>query len=317
MSDFETTESSDEGHLVVPREWDGFARRAWRGRPGWVDQFVGIVRAGPPSPGMGADYNDARYWIDRAVVDPGTPPRGALRADIDALSGVGQTITATNLAELAGGTHLLAAGTLVQVWGINPRSSSPGTKVYGFNLPPTRSVAVRITTASSGAGEYSGVILEGMASATAGSNLAMPMGMTMGLTGAGADNALILNVDESGETGNRLAAGSYAVGIVAGVTAESPARSIVLMGGGVGSTAGAGTLGGTTDASETAQTTSWSRAASAMAVNLWVVSRVVYNAGGDRSLYAFLREMSFDARGLLTAISAETRVTVDATEACA
>ena len=50
---------------------------------------------------------------------------------------------------------------------------------------------------------------------------------------------------------------------------------------------------------------------------LYVVSRIVYNEAGDKSLYSFVRPLTFDARGLLVSAGAETRVTVDVTESCA
>jgi len=41
-----------------------------------------------------------------------------------------------------------------------------------------------------------------------------------------------------------------------------------------------------------------------------------YNAGGDRALYAFVRDLTFTPDGRLQAVSAERRVTVANTEAC-
>src|SRR5262249_1192455 len=157
-----------------------------------------------------------------------------------------------------------------------------------------------------------GKILGGASHAAAASDLAMPAGMSA----PGSDIALILNVEEDGISGHRLKNGSYAVGVVRGVTTDSPPRAIVVVRGGVGRTDCPAPLGSTSDSSESAESTTWSKASDGTPVNVYVVSRVVYNAAGDQVLYSFMREMSFDARGLLVSVGTETRVTVDATESC-
>jgi hypothetical protein len=94
-----------------------------------------------------------------------------------------------------------------------------------------------------------------------------------------------------------------------------PAKSIVVIGGGVGRTDSPTTIGGEST-SETADTATWSKASDGTPVDVTVATRVIYNAAGDKTIYAFVRQMSFDARGTLVAIGAETRVTVDVTESC-
>jgi hypothetical protein len=286
-------------------------RPAIRPRPAFVEQFMATVRTSPCTTAVVSDYTDARYFLDRATV---TISSGEIAAVTDQTPGIGQCLTATNLAEVAAGTHLLGAGTVVQVSALIVRGV-PDQKVYVFNCLPAISVVVKITGASGGgggAGEYSGRILSGISSATASSPLVMPAGMTLPAT----DNALVLNSEEDSLTGFRLAIGSYATGIVVGKTTDSPPRQIVMVRGALGATASPTTVGSATEGSETADTASWSRATSATPVNLYCVSRVVYNASGDQTLYQFMRELSFDARGLLLAVSAETRVTVDVTESC-
>jgi hypothetical protein len=311
MTDADLTNSlSDQiSHGVVSFDHTGDAQspRVVRGWPGKVEQFAGLVRGGPAS--GGADYSDARYFVDRAAAQaPGNYP---LSARIDMLPGLRQMVTATNLAELPGGTHLLAAGTLVQVFVLYARES-PGAKVYVFNQPPAQTVVVQISAAAAGAGEYSGKVIGGAAMASGATDLSMPAGMVI----PASDNALILNVEEDGEPGHRLKNGSYALGVVRGMTADSPPRAIVVVSGGIGRTDSPTTLGRTSDASESAESTTWAKATDGSPVNLYVVSRVVYNPAGDQALYSFLRMMSFDARGVLVSVGAETRVTVDATEAC-
>lgn len=47
-----------------------------------------------------------------------------------------------------------------------------------------------------------------------------------------------------------------------------------------------------------------------------IITRVAYNEAGDETLYGFYRMLIFDANGHLTFVSAETRYTIDAPEAC-
>ena len=74
------------------------------------------------------------------------------------------------------------------------------------------------------------------------------------------------------------------------------------------------TIGGNTEGTETADTSTWTRGSHAMEV--WAVSRVVYNDAGDKVLYAFVRKWTYDTLGCLYSISAETRISVDVTDAC-
>ncbi|HEX4125663.1 MAG TPA: hypothetical protein VHY37_13120 [Tepidisphaeraceae bacterium] len=281
---------------------------AIRPRPAYVEQFMARVRTSPCSTAVVSDYTDARYFVDRATV---TLASGEIAAVTEQTPGISQCITATNLAEAAAGTHLLAKGTVVQVFALIVRGV-PDQKVYVFNCMPATSVVVKITGNSGGAGEYSGRILSGVSTATASSPLVMPAGLTV----PAADDALVLNSEEDSLSGYRLAVASYATGVIVGQTSDSPPRQIVVVRGALGATASPTTIGSTSDTSESADTGSWSRSSSATPVNVYCVSRVVYNAAGDQTLYQFLRQISFDARGQLVSISAETRATVDATESC-
>jgi hypothetical protein len=282
---------------------------ALRARPALVEQFVGIIRSAPCS-GNSGDYSDARYYIDRATPRLALGNSDLLSADKDALPGVKECLTATNLAELAEGTHQLASGTLVQVFSLYVRGKN-GTKLHVFNQPIRVGVVVQITGAASGAGEYNGRILTGTSSASPSSALSMPAGLSI----PGSDDALVLNLEEDGASGHRLASGTYAVGVVRGTTSESPPRKIVFVEGGVGRTDSPTTLGGASEGSESADSSTWARGGGTPLV-LYVVSRTVYNEAGDKTLYSFVRPLTFDARGVLVSVGAETRVTVDVTEAC-
>ena len=314
MSDIDLFTSSTDTpreSTTFPHFHDGYAGHAHRAWPAKVEQFVGIIRGGPSSGGPTGDYTDARYFIDRALPKPDSTSTSLLSAIVDSLPGVAQTLTATNLAELPLGSHLLPVGTIVDVFVLYTRSS-PGEKVYVFDLKPETAVIVQISSAAGGAGEYSGKILAGIAAASAATDLAMPMGMTV----PPADNALILNLEESALAGHRLKNGSYSVGVIRGATADVPPRPIVLIRGALGRTDSPTMLGSTSDTGESAETTTWSRDTDATPVDVYLVSRVVYNPTGDQTLYSFMRKCSFDARGELVSVGAETRVTVDVTEAC-
>jgi hypothetical protein len=69
---------------------------------------------------------------------------------------------------------------------------------------------------------------------------------------------------------------------------------------------------------EAAQTDTWD-VTSQPAGNLGVkfrISRIAYNDAGDQKLYAYYRWVQTDASGRIISVSAETRVEVDAPEAC-
>lgn len=84
----------------------------------------------------------------------------------------------------------------------------------------------------------------------------------------------------------------------------------------VGVTTSPTTLGSSSEGSETADTTSWTRSSSGAPLDVWQVCRTVYNHAGDKKLYSFVRKFSYDSLGLLIAVSAETRIEVDAAESC-
>lgn len=282
-----------------------------RPRPAYVEQFVGVIRSSPCSTPSSSDYTDARYYVDRAIPQSASASSAALTTQRDLLPGVRQCLTAINLAELPFGTHLLSAGTVVQMFVLYDRATPPG-KWYVFNQSPAAAVVVKVTGSASGSGQYNGRILSGSSNEPASANLGMPAGMTI----PGGDNALVLNVEEDGQSGHRLQSGTYATGAVVGTTSESTPRAIVAIRGGVGATASPTTIGSTSLGSESADTATWSRASNSTPVNVYLISRVVYNAAGDKTLYSFVRQLSFDSRGLLLSVGAETRITVDVTEAC-
>jgi len=274
-------------------------------RPALVEQFTAIVRTSPCASNVVNDYSDSRYYLDRAVAASGQSSSGPLAATLDALPGVRQCLTATNLAELAVGTHLLAAGTVVQVFALYARD---GTKLYAFNQPPAGAVVVKITGAASGGGKYTGRIVSGASTAIGSGNLSMPEGMPV----PAADNALILNEEEDGLSGHRLAAPCFAVGSVAGI---SQGLNVVMIRGALGTTAGASSLGDGAGGAVAADSSSWSRSSSGTPLVVWVQTRTVWDASGG-VLYGYLRSFTFDARGMLVAVSGENQITLDVPVAC-
>ena len=71
------------------------------------------------------------------------------------------------------------------------------------------------------------------------------------------------------------------------------------------------TLGSAAEGTEAALSTTWVANASTP-LDMWVVSRVVYNHAGNRVLYKMMRRMRFTQFGRLYSVGAETRVDVDA-----
>lgn len=279
---------------------------AARPRPAFVQQFLGIIRSSPCS-GSNTDYTDARYYIDRAAPQFGSKTTDELSAKAEQIPGITQCITATNLAELGNDTHLLSKGTVVQVFSLLSRGTS-GQTVYLFNQAVEQAVVVRIMGNSSGAGEYDGQILTGTSDATAASNLAMPAGMTV----AGTSDALVLNSEESGVSGHRLATGAYAIGVARGMTSETPARQIVVIRGALGRIDSPTNLPG---GGVTANSSTWSRDGSAAPLTMTVVTSVAWDST-SAALFANSRTLTFDARGILVQVSAETQSTVDSATVC-
>ena len=73
------------------------------------------------------------------------------------------------------------------------------------------------------------------------------------------------------------------------------------------------------DAAEAAKTDTWDRdnpAAGTDGVAVKKQTRTVYNAAGDKVLYAFYRTFTYDSAGNLKSVSAESRGTVDTPGAC-
>ena len=79
------------------------------------------------------------------------------------------------------------------------------------------------------------------------------------------------------------------------------------------------TVGAAAEGTETADATTWDRSAQVAGekgVDVVMLTHLVYDDTGDQILYGYWRTLSFDSRGMLSAVSAETRVAIDVAEAC-
>jgi hypothetical protein len=300
--DFHTDASESLQQLGSEVAPEGAAVPAPRQVPAFVEQFTATIRTSPCATNATSDYTDARYYLDRAV--PTTSGSSSLLSTrVDALPGVAECLTATNLAELASRTHLVPAGTVVQVFSMYTRS---GTKVRVFNHPPPDGVVMMITGTGAGGGKYTGNILSGSSTAVASGNLSMPEGMSSG------PGALILNEEETGLSGHRLQVPSFAVGQLAG---SSNGTAVVMIRGALGASGGATALGDGSGGSVDPDSTSWDKSSDGTPLDVWVQTRTFWDTASG-TLYGYLRKFSFDARGVLYAASGENQITIDVATAC-
>ena len=283
--------------LSSDHEIEGLASSRAAQPPAFTDHFPAVIRSSPCTSNLISDYSDARYYIDRAVPTTNTPP---LDAHPDTIPGIAQCLTATNLAELPQNTHLIPTGTVVHAFALPVRT---GGKIYFFNHKPATSAVVQITATASGGGKYTGHLLSAPSSATSSGTLSMPEGLTSGT------NALILNEEEDGQTGHRLSIPCYAVGEIAGITAG---QAIVVIRGALGNISSPTSISASTLSPDS---TTWSKSTNGTPVTLTLQTRTVWDSSAA-ILYAYQRTLSFDARGLLYAISAESQITVDTATAC-
>src|SRR4051812_48101925 len=91
---------------LLTSEFDGtLTDNRQRGKPAFVEHFTAVVRSSPCASNQTADYTDARYYLDRAAPDPDAGSTELLDPKVDEIPGIEQCLTATNLPELAVGSH--------------------------------------------------------------------------------------------------------------------------------------------------------------------------------------------------------------------
>ncbi len=189
-----------------------------------------------------------------------------------------------------------------------------------------RPVVVQILGNAAGGGKYNANAYFGEATFGPTGTLTLAEGMqNNGLpTGTAAPgDCLVANSEENAKPTHWLATGSYAIGEIVGETTETNPRLQVVIPMGVGRTVSPNTIGGSSEGSESASTDSWSRGVVTSGntygdgpVDVYMISRVVYNPSGDKKLYGFYRTFSFDSRGMLVTIGAEARYEIDAPVTC-
>lgn len=197
-----------------------------------IDHWMGVLR--DTGPNSEANYTDARYWVQRLeAATSSTTNLLNVSANTMTFPDIEKGyVTATNISEISlnssdaltsTGSHTLNEGTLVHVFAIQ-RNTNPPAKFYWFHYAIGTMAIVKITSNAAGNGKYNARILTGLSTATATTNLSMPAGMTV----PGADNALFLNLPESGGSGHNLTTNSFAMGLIVGTTTETTPRKIVM-----------------------------------------------------------------------------------------
>ena len=77
------------------------------------------------------------------------------------------------------------------------------------------------------------------------------------------------------------------------------------------------TIGVNTEGTEVAYTDEWAvETDRTKGLDWYIMNRVGFFHDGDQKLYGYIRKATFDKAGRLTAVSAETRVEIDAPEIC-
>jgi len=188
---------------------------------------------------------------------------------------------------------------------------------------PWHSLVVKINAAATGSGKYWGWITQLQTAPV--DSLTDIVESDIGELNSSSSGCLILNMNELPLPSSHLLLANpqkYYNAVWRGISTESSSSSylVVTIDGNAQSSSTTGlltpltTIGESDEGSESPDTASWVK--SDHAVEAWVITRVVYNDSGDQVLYAFARLFTYDTLGMLYSVSAETRVSVDATEVC-
>lgn len=129
---------------------------------------------------------------------------------------------------------------------------------------------------------------------------------------------LLWNVGEIGdEGGSPLVEDQFVDASVAGFDPSGlPLLKTGSAGGGSGTLDGPKTIGGDTEGSEAAETTTWDRDADEQPLTIHMVTRVAFYDAGDQKLYGYIRTFCYDDMGLLRSVSGEVRVSIDVPVIC-
>lgn len=202
-------------------------------------------------------------------------------------------------------SHFLPLNSFMEVrWAGTADDNKPvyRVNVFGFEIP-FEYISVNADAL------YNGKSLTGASTQGSGSAFTGPGGMTV----AGSVDCLVCSLFESGLVGNRVALSSFGKGVIVGAT--SAGLKIVYAQGGAGKTAGPTSL---TGGQCTPDTNTWNRDSGTGAgtpLTIEEITSLCWNTSTG-ILYANKRTKSYDARGMLVGVSAETAVAVDTAAAC-
>jgi len=271
----------------------------------------GLGKIMSEGPAAEADYTDARYWIEReimqATVFRALPTLSEdvtdAEMDVGGLPGEPSVVTATNIAELAAGTHELAVGEYVWWWIVWARGD-PSTRHYIFvrSVGDTGGIYLKLTSEEATEGHYGAKSF----ALDPGYTPLDPAGSPPVIDGTFAASEDVYAIDTSGYDGGwQLTLNDIVQGTQVGTTNETPARKVVVFDGARGRFDGSS--GGLVPG--IAATDNWSRGAgtndvtpTAGAVDISVLCvPPTYDAATNRITFK-TRVLSFDAAGKLYAV---------------
>ena len=270
----------------------------------FIEMWPGIVKSN-----AGTGGNTAQYNVQAAVTKEGLTPSQQWKCRVDTMTGLAETVVATNLFELSAsqmpvGTNAVASGQAVMVFAFCNRggNGSNSETLYVFSHLPSVGYPCKITAVDAAA-QYTATIYSGTTTAVSGTALSMPAGLTAGAT------VTVCNLDENALTGNRLAIGSW----VYAYPTSSP--TVFWTHGGVGSRSTPKSLPYSDPTSTTADTATWDRDTDGVALNL-TDPRIVWDPDA-LLLHVFTRKKYYDARGFLYHVDGEVDAPVTFTNCTA
>lgn len=298
-------------------------------RPAMVDIFMGVTTESPPN--GASPYTDARYWVTRSIAPANFSTAGwdkfgsltdALTTANDPFgipSQLPAVVTATNIAELPTGyspgtgsdkgPHGIPEGTVVFCIGI-PSRQNPCLRVYYCFGVVSEDARVGVGT-NLFAGFYNGTIYEGDFDSEESDDLDLPQGLTAGasvlLVVTEEDQNVLDSLGDAPVAAQRLKIGSYVVGPIIGISSEEPPRPIVWVRGGVGAMDAPTVL--TPGTYGAANTDTWSWALNGTPVTSTKITSWGIDVASKNIWFNTVTE-TYDARGLLRNISAETQTTI-------
>ena len=172
-------------------------------------------------------------------------------------------------------------------------------------------VVVKVISNATGGGKYNGRILRGRSTAVATGNLSMPEGLTV----PAANDSLVLNMRENGASTHWVAANTFALGEIVGMTAAGLfiVTTEILE---VGTHVTPFTIPEGDDGD--AETTEWDIDDQPEGYDgvTYSPSRVYWSGVTTESFYWFVRQPTFDSIGRLVHVGPEVNTYTKGTKAC-